>query len=113
MASGEAFVVAEGSKDDIDLLASEVLLNGRKIIRAWLQVNFISRPGKIADHEFVFGMGKMQDKAVVRDGQVVVRKMLPFTLAFDHRIADGADAARFMNDLVEMLEDPVAFLMRL
>jgi len=61
----------------------------------------------------ILGMGKMQDKPVVRDGQIVVRKMLPLTLAFDHRMADGADAARFMNDLVESLSDPMALLMRL
>ena len=35
------------------------------------------------------------------------------TLAFDHRMADGADAARFMNDLVASLSDPMALLMRL
>jgi len=61
----------------------------------------------------ILGMGKMQDRPVVRDGQIVVRKMLPLTLAFDHRMADGADAARFMNDLVESLSNPMALLMRL
>lgn len=61
----------------------------------------------------ILGMGKLQEKPVVRDGEIVVRKMLPLTLAFDHRIADGADAARFMNDLVDMLADPMAFVMRL
>jgi pyruvate dehydrogenase E2 component (dihydrolipoamide acetyltransferase) len=39
----------------------------------------------------ILGMGKMQDKPVVRDGEIVIRKILPVTLAFDHRIADGAD----------------------
>jgi len=60
----------------------------------------------------ILGMGRMQEKPVVRDGEIVIRKMLPLSLAFDHRIADGADAARFMNEVVESLSDPMALLMR-
>jgi pyruvate dehydrogenase E2 component (dihydrolipoamide acetyltransferase) len=54
----------------------------------------------------ILGMGKVQEKPVVRDGQIVVRKMLPLTLAFDHRLADGADAARFVSEMVNKLSDP-------
>jgi pyruvate dehydrogenase E2 component (dihydrolipoamide acetyltransferase) len=54
----------------------------------------------------ILGMGKVQAKPVVRDGEVVIRKMLPLTLSFDHRIADGADAARFVSELARHLSDP-------
>ena len=54
----------------------------------------------------ILGMGRVQEKPVVRDGQIVIRKMLPLTLAFDHRIADGADAARFVTEMVRQLSDP-------
>jgi len=54
----------------------------------------------------ILGMGKVQDKPVVRDGEIVVRKVLPVSLSFDHRIADGADAARFVTELVRHLSDP-------
>ncbi len=54
----------------------------------------------------ILGLGKMQDKAVVRDGKIVVRKMLPLSLTFDHRIVDGAYAARFLNALLKYLENP-------
>ncbi len=54
----------------------------------------------------ILGMGKVQDKPVVRDGQIVIRKVLPLSLSFDHRIADGADAARFVSELVRLLGDP-------
>jgi pyruvate/2-oxoglutarate dehydrogenase complex dihydrolipoamide acyltransferase (E2) component len=40
----------------------------------------------------------------------VIRQMLPMTLCFDHRVADGAQAARFVKDLKAMLEDPMVFL---
>jgi len=59
----------------------------------------------------ILGMGRAQEKPVVRDGQIVIRKMLPLTLAFDHRVADGADAARFVTELVRMLSDPHALLL--
>ena len=59
----------------------------------------------------ILAMGKMQEKPVVRDGEIVIRKILPLTLAFDHRIADGADAARFVNELVRHLSDPNLLLL--
>ncbi len=59
----------------------------------------------------ILGMGKVQDKPVVRDGQIVIRTVLPLTLAFDHRIADGADAARFVSELVRQLSDPRLLLL--
>lgn len=59
----------------------------------------------------ILGMGRVQAKPVVRDGKIVIRKMLPLTLAFDHRVADGADAARFVNELVAHLSDPNKLLL--
>jgi pyruvate dehydrogenase E2 component (dihydrolipoamide acetyltransferase) len=59
----------------------------------------------------ILGMGKVQEKPVVRDGQIVIRKILPLTLAFDHRIADGADAARFVTEMVRQLSDPNLLLL--
>ena len=58
----------------------------------------------------ILGMGRVQERPVVRDGQIVVRRMLPLTLSFDHRVTDGADAARFVNHVVRLLEDPAALL---
>jgi len=58
----------------------------------------------------ILGMGKAIDKPVVREGQIVIRKMMPLTLAFDHRVTDGADAARFVTRIVEMLGDPERLL---
>jgi pyruvate dehydrogenase E2 component (dihydrolipoamide acetyltransferase) len=45
--------------------------------------------------------------------QVVPRLMLPLCLAFDHRIADGADAARFLNVIIEVLESPEKLMMHM
>ncbi len=59
----------------------------------------------------ILGMGKVQEKPVVRDGEIVIRKILPLTLSFDHRIADGADAARFVTELIRQLSDPNLLLL--
>ncbi|RMG44368.1 MAG: 2-oxo acid dehydrogenase subunit E2 [Acidobacteria bacterium] len=59
----------------------------------------------------ILGMGQARPQPVVRGDRIVVRTILPLTLAFDHRIADGADAARFMSDLVRYLSDPLSWLM--
>ena len=58
----------------------------------------------------ILGMGRVVKKPVVKNDDIVIRQMLPLTLCFDHRVADGAQAARFVRDLVEMLEDPVMFM---
>jgi len=59
----------------------------------------------------IVGMGKAEETPVVRDGEVVIRTILPLTLAFDHRIADGADAARFMSGVARRLSDPKLLLL--
>ncbi len=53
----------------------------------------------------ILAMGAVQEKPVVRNGEIVIRTILPITLAFDHRVADGADAARFVSEMVRELSD--------
>ncbi|MBI2367759.1 MAG: 2-oxo acid dehydrogenase subunit E2 [Deltaproteobacteria bacterium] len=44
----------------------------------------------------ILGLGKIEDRAVVRGGQIVVRKIMPLSLAFDHRVIHGVEAGRFL-----------------
>ncbi len=57
--------------------------------------------------------GKIYEKPIAVDGKVQIRKVLPLSLTFDHRITDGAEAARFMNEVKEYLEDPDELLLGL
>jgi pyruvate dehydrogenase E2 component (dihydrolipoamide acetyltransferase) len=59
----------------------------------------------------ILGVGRARERPVVRDGQVVARLVLPLSLAFDHRVIDGMEAARFSADLVRLLEDPERLLL--
>jgi len=53
----------------------------------------------------ILGLGRGAMKPVARDGKVVVRMMTPLALSYDHRVIDGAEAARFIVDLVAALQD--------
>jgi pyruvate dehydrogenase E2 component (dihydrolipoamide acetyltransferase) len=61
----------------------------------------------------ILGVARGREEAVVREGQIVARLMLPLSLTFDHRVADGADGARFAADIVRRLERPDQLLMEL
>jgi pyruvate dehydrogenase E2 component (dihydrolipoamide acetyltransferase) len=54
----------------------------------------------------ILTLGKMEERPVVREGQVVVRKMMRQGLSVDHRIVDGAVAAQFLQSLKQKLENP-------
>jgi pyruvate dehydrogenase E2 component (dihydrolipoyllysine-residue acetyltransferase) len=61
----------------------------------------------------ILGVGRIQPKPVVRDvasGQIVVRQMWTLSLAFDHRLVDGAPAARFLQRIKQLIENPYLLL---
>ncbi len=60
----------------------------------------------------ILGLFAIKDKPAVVGGQVVPRKLMNLSITFDHRIIDGAQGARFMRDLVELLEHPELLMAR-
>jgi pyruvate dehydrogenase E2 component (dihydrolipoamide acetyltransferase) len=52
----------------------------------------------------MFCVGEVEDRPVALDGKVEVRPQLSLVLNFDHRVMDGATAARFMKDIVDLLQ---------
>ncbi len=59
----------------------------------------------------ILGMSRSRLEPVIRDGQVVPRLMLPLSLSYDHRVIDGAAAARFTRFIAELLESPLVMLL--
>jgi len=59
----------------------------------------------------ILGTGKIKDTPVIRDGKVEIRKILFLALSFDHRVVDGAEAARFLTTVIARLEDPDLILL--
>jgi len=58
----------------------------------------------------ILGVGRIAPKAVVRDGQIVARHMWTLSLVFDHRLVDGAPAARFLQYVKDLIEEPYLWL---
>jgi len=61
----------------------------------------------------ILGMAKIQDRAMVIGGEIVIRPMMYISLSYDHRIIDGKGAVTFLVRVKEMLEDPRRLLMDL
>jgi pyruvate dehydrogenase E2 component (dihydrolipoamide acetyltransferase) len=59
----------------------------------------------------ILGTGALKERAVADDGEVVAKPTLPLSLAIDHRVIDGADAARFANTLKQYLAEPSLLLL--
>jgi pyruvate dehydrogenase E2 component (dihydrolipoamide acetyltransferase) len=59
----------------------------------------------------ILGLSRSRLEPVVRGGQIVPRLMLPLSLSYDHRVIDGAAAARFTRRLAELLENPLMMLL--
>jgi 2-oxoglutarate dehydrogenase E2 component (dihydrolipoamide succinyltransferase) len=58
----------------------------------------------------ILGLHKIEDRAVPRDGQVVIRPMMYVALSYDHRIVDGREAVQFLVFLKELIEDPAVLI---
>jgi len=54
----------------------------------------------------ILGVGRIRPKPAVADGQMVVRQRMWLSLTFDHRLVDGAPAARFLQGIIRYVEDP-------
>jgi pyruvate/2-oxoglutarate dehydrogenase complex dihydrolipoamide acyltransferase (E2) component len=61
----------------------------------------------------ILGVNQIHDRPMVIDGQVVPRKMMYLSPSFDHRVIDGAVAARFVSALKKILEQPASLLLEL
>jgi pyruvate dehydrogenase E2 component (dihydrolipoamide acetyltransferase) len=58
----------------------------------------------------ILGVGRIKPKPVVLDGEIVVRQMVWLSLTFDHRLVDGAPAARFLQFIKQLIEEPYLLL---
>ena len=55
----------------------------------------------------ILGMGRAVERLVMVDGKIESRVMLPLSLSYDHRLIDGADAARFLTWIVDAIQEPL------
>jgi 2-oxoglutarate dehydrogenase E2 component (dihydrolipoamide succinyltransferase) len=75
--------------------------------------SLMSTPILNAPQSGILGMHKIQERAVVINGQIVIRPMMYLALSYDHRIVDGKEAVTFLVRVKEGLEDPERMLLDL
>jgi 2-oxoglutarate dehydrogenase E2 component (dihydrolipoamide succinyltransferase) len=75
--------------------------------------SLMSTPILNAPQSGILGMHRIEERPVVRDGQIVARPMMYLALSYDHRIVDGKEAVTFLVRVRECLEDPQRFLLEL
>jgi 2-oxoglutarate dehydrogenase E2 component (dihydrolipoamide succinyltransferase) len=73
--------------------------------------SMLSTPIVNSPQSSILGMHKIQDRAVVVDGQVAVRPMMYVALTYDHRIIDGRDSVQFLVTVKQCLEDPARMVL--
>jgi len=61
----------------------------------------------------ILGVHKIEERPVVRGGQIVARHLMNLSISVDHRLADGWDAAMFVQDAKALLEDPTTMFMEM
>ncbi len=61
----------------------------------------------------ILGVGRILEIPVVKDASIQARPLVPLSLSFDHRVVDGAEAARFLGTLIRFIEEPELLLLGL
>lgn len=75
--------------------------------------SMMSTPILNAPQSGILGMHRIEERPVVRGGQIVIRPMMYLALSYDHRIVDGKEAVTFLVRVKECLEDPQRFILEL
>ncbi len=75
--------------------------------------SMLSTPILNAPQSGILGMHRIEERAVVRDGQIVARPMMYLALSYDHRVVDGKEAVTFLVNVKESLENPARLVLDL
>ena len=75
--------------------------------------SMLSTPILNAPQSGILGMHRIEERPIVKDGQILARPMMYLALSYDHRIVDGKEAVTFLVRVKECLEDPQRFVLEL
>lgn len=114
LAEIEAQVTDYGKRARAGKLGIEDMLGGTfTITNGGVYGSLLSTPILNAPQSGILGMHRIEERPVVRDGQVVARPMMYLALSYDHRIVDGKEAVAFLVRVKECLEEPQRFILEL
>jgi 2-oxoglutarate dehydrogenase E2 component (dihydrolipoamide succinyltransferase) len=107
LAEIEAGIADFGARARSGKLALEEMQGGTfTISNGGIYGSLLSTPILNAPQSGILGMHRIEERAVVRDGQIVARPMMYLALSYDHRLVDGKEAVTFLVHIKESLEDP-------
>jgi 2-oxoglutarate dehydrogenase E2 component (dihydrolipoamide succinyltransferase) len=89
-----------------DMLGGTFTLSNGGVFGSLLSTPILNPP-----QSGILGMHKIQDRAVVEDGEIVARPMMYLALSYDHRIIDGKEAVQFLVTIKDCLEDPARMIL--
>ena len=107
LAEIEAAIADFGARARAGKLSLEEMQGGTfTISNGGIYGSLLSTPILNAPQSGILGMHRIEERAVVRNGQIVARPMMYLALSYDHRLVDGKEAVTFLVHLRESLEDP-------
>jgi len=97
-----------GAKTRDNKLAPAELVNGTFTLSSYGTLTAIRWAASIINppQTGILGVGRVEQKPVVRDGQIVARWLLPFSLTYDHRAVNGMPAMELMETMAALLREP-------
>ncbi|ABI77628.1 2-oxoglutarate dehydrogenase, E2 component, dihydrolipoamide succinyltransferase [Hyphomonas neptunium ATCC 15444] len=112
LAGIEKAIAALGKKArDGDLTIGDMQGGTFTISNGGIYGSLMSTPILNPPQSGVLGMHRIEDKPIVRNGQIVIKPMMYLALSYDHRIVDGKEAVTFLVRVKEALEDPERMLL--
>lgn len=110
----ETYIAKLGAKARENKLTIEELTGGTfSISNGGVYGSMLSTPILNPPQSGILGMHKMQDRAVVVNGQIQIRSMMYLALSYDHRIVDGKEAVVFLCKIKDAIENPERLLLDL
>jgi 2-oxoglutarate dehydrogenase E2 component (dihydrolipoamide succinyltransferase) len=107
LAEIESAIADFGARARAGKLALEEMQGGTfTISNGGIYGSLLSTPILNAPQSGILGMHRIEQRPVVRDGQIVARPMMYLALSYDHRLVDGKDAVTFLVHVKDSLEDP-------
>ncbi len=107
LAQIEAAIADFGARAREGRLSLEEMQGGTfTISNGGIYGSLLSTPILNAPQSGILGMHRIEERAVVRDGQIVARPMMYLALSYDHRLVDGKEAVTFLVQVKDAIEDP-------
>ncbi|MCP4287088.1 MAG: 2-oxoglutarate dehydrogenase complex dihydrolipoyllysine-residue succinyltransferase [Gammaproteobacteria bacterium] len=98
----------DGSLSYEDLTGGTFTISNGGVYGSMLSTPILNPP-----QSAILGMHNIQQRPVVRNGEIVIRPMMYLALSYDHRIIDGKEAVSFLVTIKNMLEDPTRLLLQI